>query len=159
MLLPEMAQSGKSIRRAVLKDLPEIISLIVDDGLGRGRDDATLPLDDAYLRAFEILDADPNQLQAVLEIDGVVQGTMQLTFITGLSRKGATRCQIEGVRVAGSLRGQGLGRSMFEWAIAEAKTRGCTLVQLTSDKTRTEAHRFYASLGFEASHEGYKQPL
>jgi GNAT superfamily N-acetyltransferase len=145
-----------TIRRAIREDLSSIIALIAEDDLGRGRDDASLPLDPVYLRAFDILDADPNQLQAVLEVDGKVSGTMQLTFITGLSRMGATRCQIEGVRVASALRGQGMGRSMFEWAISEAKSRGCSLAQLTSDKTRTKAHKFYSSLGFEASHEGYK---
>lgn len=90
---------------------------------------------------------------------GEVVGTMQLSFIPGLSRRGALRAQIEAVRVRGDYRGQGLGRAMFDWAIGEARRRGCALVQLTTDKTRTDAHRFYDGLGFVASHEGLKLEL
>jgi GNAT superfamily N-acetyltransferase len=93
------------------------------------------------------------------ERDGKVIGTMQLSYLAGLSRLGAERCQIEAVRVAATTRGQGLGRRMIQWAVDRARARGCAMVQLTSDKSRTDAHRFYASLGFTASHEGYKLKL
>jgi GNAT superfamily N-acetyltransferase len=146
-------------RKARKHDLPAIVALIADDGLGRGRDDASLPLDPAYEMAFDALDSDPSQMQMVLEVDGEIAGVMQLSFIAGLSRKGATRCQIEGVRIASSLRGRGLGRQLIQWGIDEAKRRKCNLVQLTSDKSRSEAHRFYADLGFVASHEGYKMAI
>ncbi|GAB5468752.1 MAG: GNAT family N-acetyltransferase [Rhodospirillales bacterium] len=146
-------------RQARRADLPAIVALLADDGLGRGRDDPALPLDPAYDRAFEGLAADPNQLQLVVELEGEVAGIMQLTFIPGLSRKGALRCQIEAVRVAAAQRGGGLGRRMFDWAIAESRARGCALVQLTSDRTRDDAHRFYERLGFVASHVGYKLSL
>jgi GNAT superfamily N-acetyltransferase len=91
--------------------------------------------------------------------DGTVAGTLQLTFIPGLARQGALRAQIEAVRVAPAYQGQGLGQAMFGWAINEARRRGCRLVQLTSDKRRPAAHRFYERLGFTASHEGFKLPL
>lgn len=103
--------------------------------------------------------AEPGQLLLVAVADEVLVGTMQLSFIPGLSRTGALRAQIEAVRVRQSYRDRGLGQAMLEWAIAEARTRGCSLVQLTTDKTRTEARRFYEHLGFVASHEGMKLPL
>ncbi|HYY18828.1 MAG TPA: GNAT family N-acetyltransferase [Streptosporangiaceae bacterium] len=91
--------------------------------------------------------------------DGQVVGTLQLSFIPGLSRRGALRAQIESVRVAPAMRGRGLGEALFTWSIAEARRRGCALVQLTTDKTRVDAHRFYERLGFTASHEGLKLSL
>lgn len=146
-------------RKACEGDLPAIVALIADDGLGRGREDPTLPLDPAYAAAFERLDADPNQFQLVAEVGGEVAGILQMTFIPGLSRKGALRCQIEAVRVAASHRGAGLGEKMMQWAIAESRAHGCALVQLTSDNTRKDAHRFYSRLGFIDSHIGYKLKL
>ena len=109
--------------------------------------------------AFEAIDADPNQLLAVAEDDRGVIGTLQLSFIPGLSRKGAWRGQIEAVRVARDCRSEGLGRRMIEWAIAQCRGRDCALVQLTTDKARPDAHRFYEQLGFVASHIGYKLSL
>jgi len=135
------------------------VRLIADDGLGRGREDTTEPLAACYLRAFDALERDPNNEMIVMAWDGAVVGYLQLTFIPGLSRRGAWRAQIESVRIASALRGQGLGRRLFEWAIARAKEKNCGLVQLTSDKARAEAHRFYSSLGFVASHEGMKLAL
>ena len=146
-------------RAATLDDLPTIIALIADDGLGRGREDSSLPLDQRYLAAFAAVDADPNQLLAVVERDGLVVGTMQLSFIPGVSRLGSWRGQIEAVRIAATERGSGLGQMMMEWAIDQCRARGCSLVQLTSDKTRDGAHRFYERLGFTASHEGFKREL
>lgn len=150
---------GLEIRRATAADLPAVVALLADDRLGAAREDASLPLAEGYLRAFAAIEADPNQLLAVAVMAGVVVGTLQLTFIPGLSHKGAWRGQVEGVRVAASGRGTGLGGRMMEWAVAQCRARGCRLVQLTTDKSRTDAHRFYARLGFEPTHEGFKLKL
>jgi GNAT superfamily N-acetyltransferase len=144
------------IRLATRGDLAAIVRLIADDGLGRGREDLSATLAACYTDAFAAIEADPNNEIAVMERDGEIVGCLQLTYIPGLSRQGAWRAQIESVRVASDLRGQGLGRKFFEWAIARAKDKGCALVQLTTDKSRAEAHRFYESLGFTASHDGMK---
>ncbi|WP_209425376.1 GNAT family N-acetyltransferase [Pararhodobacter sp. SW119] len=147
------------IRRAERGDLAAIIRLLADDPLGRLREDARDPVPPAYLAAFEAIDRDSNQLLAVVEEDGLIVGCLQLTFIPGLSRQGMWRGQIESVRVARSHRGRGLGRKIFDWAIAACRARRCGLVQLTTDKSRAEAHAFYAALGFTASHEGLKLTL
>lgn len=146
-------------RRATGGDLPAIVALLADDALGRSRESPGVPLDRRYVDAFAALDRDPNQLMVVVELDGVLVGCLQLSFIPGLSRRGQWRGQIESVRIAAGQRGEGLGRQMFEWAIAECRRRGCGLVQLTSDKTRADALRFYEQLGFAASHEGFKLTL
>jgi GNAT superfamily N-acetyltransferase len=130
-------------RDARRDELARIVALLADDELGAGRETG---VDDAYQSAFD-------------DIDGQVAGTFQLTVLPGLSRHGMRRAQIEGVRVAAPWRGQGLGRAMLGWAIEAARQDGCGLVQLTSDKRRADAIRFYESLGFEASHEGLKLPL
>jgi len=130
--------------------------MLADDALGAAREDAGLPLDPGYIRAFAAIAADPNQMLAVAEEDGAVVGTLQLTFIPGLSYKGAWRGQIEAVRVAASRRGQGLGARMIRWALDECRARGCRLVQLSTNMSRTDAHRFYERLGFSRSHFGYK---
>ncbi len=147
------------LRRACQEDLPAIVALLADDGLGNGREDPREPLNPAYISAFDALDGDPNQFLLVAQEGEVIAATMQLTFIAGISRTGARRCQIEAVRVAASHRGSGLGQRMFEFAIAESRKRRCSLVQLTTDKTRDDAHRFYDRLGFVASHIGYKLKL
>ena len=119
-----------------------------------------IPPDPAYVAAFEAIDSDPNQLLAVGALaDGTVAGCLQITFIPGLSHRGQWRGQIESVRVAEAARGRGAGRRMLEWAIAACAERGCGIVQLTSDKTRGDAIRFYEQLGFVASHEGLKLKL
>lgn len=146
-------------RPATEADLPAIVRLIADDGLGRGREDASEPLNPRYVAAFQAVKADPNQLLVVAEKAGTVVGTFQLSFIPGVSRLGSWRGQIEAVRVAASERGTGLGGQMMEWAIGECRRRGCSLVQLTSDKSRADAHRFYERLGFVASHDGFKLNL
>ena len=146
-------------RRATRADLPAIIALLADDKLGQGREDAADPPNPAYISAFAAIDADANQFLVVVEEAGRVIGCLQLSFIPGLSRLGLWRGQIESVRIADDRRGDGLGRQMFEWAIAECRARGCGLVQLTTDKQRPEARRFYESLGFIPSHEGMKLPL
>ncbi|WP_330174802.1 GNAT family N-acetyltransferase [Streptomyces sp. NBC_01498] len=145
------------IRPADAGDLPEIVALLADDPLGAARespDDLAL-----YRRAFDRIADDPNQYQAVAERNGRVVGTLQLTIIAGISRRGATRSVIEGVRVHADERGSGLGTRLIQWAIDESARQGCQLVQLTSDATRTDALRFYERLGFVASHVGFKLSL
>lgn len=144
------------LRPARVGDLPGIVALLSDDMLGKSREDASTPLNPRYLAAFESISTDPNQIQLVAELGEELIGTLQLTLIPSLSRLGTWRGQIEGVRVAAEHRGSGLGQKMFDWAIEESRVRGCTLVQLTTDKGRHDAHRFYERLGFTASHIGYK---
>ena len=148
-----------SFRPAVVSDLPGIVALLADDELGRQREDPSTPLNPKYLDSFAAIDRDPNQILAVVEDKGVLVGCLQLTFVPGLSRLGMWRGQIESVRIATGGRTKGLGRKMFEWAIAECRRRGCGLVQLTTDKSRAEAYQFYEALGFRASHEGMKLTL
>ena len=147
------------MRRAILDDLPAIIAMLADDIRGRSRDDPALPLDPAYLDAFVAIDADPRQLLVVATDGANPVGTMQLTFIPGLGHKGAWRGQIEAVRIASHLRGQGLGAEMIAWAVTTCRERGCRMVQLTSDATRLDTHRFYGKLGFQQSHLGFKLTL
>jgi ribosomal protein S18 acetylase RimI-like enzyme len=148
-----------AIRPARRADLPQILALLVEDGLGRARDDASLPLDPCYPAAFDRIDGNPDHLMLVLEEAGRIAGYLQLSFIPGLSRRGMTRGHIEAVRIASDRRGRGLGRRLFEGAIAECRRRQCGLVQLTTDKARADARRFYEGLGFEATHEGMKLVL
>ncbi|WP_037856261.1 GNAT family N-acetyltransferase [Streptomyces sp. NRRL S-340] len=145
------------IRAAVAEDVPAIVALLADDPLGALREspDDLAP----YLAALERLRADPNQHLVVALRDGRVVGTLQLSVVPGLSRRGATRSIIEGVRVHADERSNGLGTRLIQWAIDTSRREGCRLVQLTSDRTRTDAHRFYERLGFEASHVGYKLSL
>ncbi|WP_416430377.1 GNAT family N-acetyltransferase [Paenarthrobacter nicotinovorans] len=146
-----------SLRRARRGDLPRILALLADDQLGAVRESADDPA--PYERAFDAIDADPAHLLVVGELDGEVVATFQVSYIPGLSRKGSWRSQIEAVRVSGELRGQGVGALMIQWAIDQARERGCSLVQLTTDKSRVAAHRFYERVGFVASHEGMKLKL
>jgi len=146
-------------RAAREEDLPDIIELLADDPLGSARDDASLPLDDRYAAAFVAISHDANQLMAVAEQGSCVIGCLQLSFIPGLTRKGAWRGQIEGVRIAAACRGKGFGQEFFDWAIRQCRERNCALVQLSTDVARPEAKRFYESLGFEASHVGMKLVL
>lgn len=148
-----------TFRRAQAADLPAIIALLADDVLGQQREDASSPPNRKYVEAFSAIDTDPHQLQAVAILSEEVIGVLQITFIPGLARKGAWRGQIEGVRIAGAHRGSGLGQQMFEWAIEQCRAKGCELVQLTTDKSRPDAHRFYEKLGFVGSHIGYKLML
>ncbi|WP_030780107.1 GNAT family N-acetyltransferase [Streptomyces sp. NRRL S-920] len=145
------------IRPAVAADLPAIVEMLADDPLGASRespDDLT-----PYVTAFQRLADDPNQHLVVAAREGRVVGTLQLTIIPGLSRQGATRSLIEGVRVHADERGSGLGKRFMEWAVEESRRQGCQLVQLTSDTSRADAHRFYERLGFTASHLGFKLQL
>ncbi|MFC9957362.1 GNAT family N-acetyltransferase [Streptomyces nigra] len=145
------------IRPAVAEDVPAIVGMLADDPLGAQRespDDLT-----PYLAALERLQGDPHQHVVVAVREGRVVGTLQLTIVPGLSRRGATRSIIEGVRIHADERGSGLGTRLIEWAVDESRRQECHLVQLTSDKTRTDAHRFYERLGFSASHTGFKLQL
>ncbi|MEU9973787.1 GNAT family N-acetyltransferase [Streptomyces sp. NPDC051014] len=145
------------IRAAVADDVPAIVGMLADDPLGARREspDDLAP----YFSALERLSADPNQRLVVAVREGRVVGTLQLTFIPGLSRRGATRSIIEAVRIHADERGGGLGTRFIEWAIEESRRQGCQLVQLTSDASRTGAHRFYERLGFTGSHVGFKLEL
>ncbi|PZH21171.1 GNAT family N-acetyltransferase [Streptomyces sp. NTH33] len=145
------------IRPAVAGDVPAIVGMLADDPLGAQREspDDLAP----YLTALERLSADPHQHLMVAVSEGRVVGTLQLSIIPGLSRRGSTRSIIEGVRVHSDERGSGLGTQLIEWAIDASRRQGCQLVQLTSDRTRADAHRFYERLGFEASHLGFKLRL
>ncbi|HEX7303691.1 GNAT family N-acetyltransferase [Lentzea sp.] len=145
------------IRKAAVTDVDAIVAMLADDPLGATRE---RPGDPAYLEAFAVIDADPHQHLAVAEDEsGEVVGTLQLTFTSGLSRLGMTRATIEAVRVRSDQRGNGLGARMIGWAVDEARARGCGVVQLTTDASRVDAHRFYERLGFTASHVGMKLTL
>ena len=156
----DLGPSSPVLRYATLADVPAIVALLAADQLGAARDGAD---SDAELRpykeAFAAIDRDPAHLLVVAEADRQVIATLQLSFLPGLARRGALRAQIEAVRVAEAWRSRGLGAAMITWAISEARRRGSALVQLTSDKSRGGAHRFYEQLGFVASHEGYKLRL
>jgi len=149
-----------TFRPATRADLPVLVGMLADDPLGQTREQATEPLPAAYEQAFAAIDADPNnELVAVEDGNGTVIATLQLTFIPGLSLTGGLRLQIESVRVSPACRGQGIGEKVFQWAIERGRGRGCRLVQLTTNKTRGDALRFYERLGFTASHEGLKLML
>ena len=148
------------IRRALAADLPAIVRLLADDELGARRERLEDPLPASYIEAFEAIASDANNELSVAEgQDGAVVAVLQLTFTPYLTHQGGWRAMIEGVRVDGRLRGAGVGGQLFRWAIERARDRGCHLIQLTTDKRRPEAKRFYESLGFEATHEGMKLKL
>jgi len=148
------------VRHARVSDVPAIVDLLAADQLGATRDGIGGAGDlAAYQAAFEAIDRDPAHLLIVAQSGPDVVATMQLSFLPGLARRGALRAQIEAVRVRADFRDRGLGAALFGWAIAEARRRDCALVQLTTDKSRGSAHRFYERLGFTASHEGMKLHL
>jgi GNAT superfamily N-acetyltransferase len=151
--------SGLVLRDARRGEVAAIMKMLADDELGRTREEIGDPLPAAYYDAYEEIARDPNNRLLVAEVGGAIVGTLQLTFIRGLSRKAARRAQIEAVRVAGPQRGTGLGEQMIRAAIEIARNAGCSIVQLTTDKRRKNAHRFYERLGFVASHEGMKLSL
>lgn len=153
-----IAPEGLNARRATLGDLPRLLELLADDALGKNRE-AVGSNETCYVQAFEAIDRDSNQHLLVGELEGKVIAMLQLTFIPGLSRRGALRANIEAVRVDSALRGKGIGNWLMREAIHLARERGCSLIQLTSDKSRTDAHRFYDRLGFVGSHEGFKLKL
>ncbi|MER5551470.1 GNAT family N-acetyltransferase [Streptomyces sp. NPDC002793] len=149
--------SDLDIRPAALTDIPAIVAMLADDPLGAGREspDDLAPYHAAYRRLAD----DPNQHLVVAVRKTRVVGTLQLTIVPGLSRRGATRSVVEGVRIHAEERGGGLGTQLIQWAVDESRRQGCQLVQLTSDTARTDARRFYERLGFTASHVGFKLSL
>lgn len=146
-------------REAVAADVPVIVALLADDILGRDREDLTPPLADSYFAAFAAIAADPDDCIVIAEVGGEVVACAQLTILNGLGQRGARRAQIEGVRVAAGHRGAGLGRALIEHLLARAREANCAVVQLTSDRSRTRAHEFYARLGFRPTHLGMKCDL
>jgi GNAT superfamily N-acetyltransferase len=147
-------------RRAIESDVAMIIALLADDVLGASREATGAEGYPHYLNAFRAIDADPNQFLLVVVDDATkIVGTLQLTFIPGLASTGLKRGQIEAVRVASDRRGEKIGEAMFDWAVEKCRAEQCGIVQLTTDKTRTEAHRFYDRLGFQPTHVGYKMKL
>lgn len=149
-----------NIRKATKKDVPEIVSMIATDKLGQLREDYQEPLPAKYFNAFENINKDPNQELVVMENEsGLIIGTLQLSFIQYLTYQGGIRAQIEAVRVHENYRGKGIGQELFAWAINRAQEKGAHLVQLTTDKKRPDALKFYEKLGFKASHEGMKLHL
>jgi len=145
------------LRRATVDDVPALVALLADDDLGARRE--TREDLRPYRRAFGLVDGDPAHLLVAATVGGAVVGTLQLSFLPGLSRRGALRAQIEGVRVAAPVRSRGVGAAMLGWAVVEARRHGCALVQLTTDKARGEALRLYERLGLVATHHGLKLQL
>ncbi|MEP5613973.1 MAG: GNAT family N-acetyltransferase [Cyclobacteriaceae bacterium] len=143
-------------RPATKVDVADIVGMLADDELGAKRENFADPLPDVYLNAFELINSDSNQELTVVEEEGEIIGTLQLSFIQYLTYQGGIRSQIEAVRIRKDKRGEGLGEKMFLWAINRAKERGAHLLQLTTDKQRPDALRFYEKLGFKATHEGMK---
>ncbi|GAA4591365.1 GNAT superfamily N-acetyltransferase [Actinoplanes octamycinicus] len=148
-------------RIAARDDVPAVLALLADDDLSRERGFGEVPAEigPGIWAAFEAIEADPHNELIVAVQDGEVVGTCQLTYLPGLSRGGAWRMQVEAVRIHAGRRGRGLGAEMMRWTIERARERGCRMVQLTSDKKRVDAHRFYERLGFARSHEGMKLTL
>jgi GNAT superfamily N-acetyltransferase len=156
----ELGSLSVELRRATAADVPAIVGLLASDPIGAAREGVRTAGDMvSYQRAFRAVDSDPAHILVIGQAGPEVVATMQVSFIPGMSRRGALRAQVEGVRVADAYQGRGLGAAMMNWAIAEARRRGCDLVQLTSEKSRTSAHRFYQRLGFVPSHEGMKLAL
>lgn len=145
------------IRPAVEADLPAIVALLAEDPVSGQNDDPSLPLDAGYTRAFDALVTRPDYHLVVAADRDEIVGVLQLTFVPGLIRRGAWRGYVEGVFVRSDRRSQGIGARLIAWAADTARARGdCPFLQLTSNKSRTGAHRFYERLGFQRSSEGFK---
>jgi len=150
---------GLTLRSAREADLPAIIALLLDDPLGKSRERLENPLPVIYRAAFQAMEAQGGNIYLLAERDGILLGCLQLTLIPGISREGTTRAQVEGVRVAGAARGEGLGERLMREAIARSRDAGARLMQLTTDHRRVDARRFYERLGFQGSHLGMKLVL
>lgn len=149
-----------TMRPAVRADLSEIVRLLVEDELGQTREQYNpAHISAAYGEAWDKIEATAGNQIIVAELDGNIIGTFQLMYLPSLSYTGGTRAQIESVRVDKTMRNQGIGQRMMEWAIEQSRTAGCVLVQLSTNKQRLRAHRFYERLGFDASHQGMKLML
>lgn len=151
--------NGVEFRVATEQDLERIVEMLADDKLGATREQFVLPLPDAYREAFRAIDADPNNELIVACLENEVIGVQQITFTPYLTHQGGWRATIEGVRTSSTVRGKGIGTELINYAIQRAKDRGCHLIQLTTDKKREDALRFYERLGFTATHEGMKMSL
>lgn len=151
--------NGLKFRLAEADDLRDIVRMLSDDTLGATREKFEPVLSKNYLRAFENIVNDPNQELTIVEMNGKKVGTYHLTFIQYLTHQGGLRAQIEAVRTNSQYRGQGIGTKVFEYIIERARQRGCNMVQLTSDKQRPDAIKFYETIGFVSTHEGMKLKL
>ena len=152
-------RSKLQYRAAAVGDLSDVIRMLADDFLGQQRERLEEPLPECYVRAFKEIEEDPNNELIVAELDGEIIGTLQLTFTPSLSHQGSKRCTVESVRVDEKHRGNGIGREMMQWAIKRAKEKGSSSMQLTTHKDRSDALRFYESLGFSSTHTGMKLKL
>lgn len=148
-----------TFRKATAEDLSEIVRMLADDALGRERERYENPLPDSYIKAFESIDADENNELIVACHGEEIIGVQQITFTPYITHQGGWRATIEGVRTASAERGKGIGSKLIQYGIERAKKRGCHIIQLTTDKKREEALRFYERLGFKATHEGMKMKL
>lgn len=146
-------------RQATQADLPEIVRMLADDFLGSQRERYENPLPESYLKAFAEIEADKNNELIVVENEGEIIGTLQITFTRSISFQGGKRATIESVRVDDKYRGQGIGKELMKWAIERAKQENCVTMQLTTNSERTDAHRFYETLGFQKTHLGMKLKL
>ena len=151
--------SDINIRLAIRTDLSNIVRMLADDDLGSQRERYEDPLPDSYKRAFDLIDNDPNHELIVVENNGEIIGMLQLMFLPSISFQGGLRAQVESVRVDTKYRSKGIGTELMKWTIERAKERGAYVVQLTTHRSRKEAHRFYERLGFEGSHLGMKLSL
>lgn len=153
--------SGKEIifRIAMRADLPSIVRLLADDDLGRQRERYEERLPESYYSAYEEINQDPNHELIVVELSGELIGTLHLMFLPSISFQGGLRAQIESVRIDTQHQSQGIGSKMMKWAIERARARGAHIVQLTTHKSREDAHRFYERLGFKGTHLGMKLSL
>lgn len=148
-----------TFRQATEQDLHMIVYMLADDDLGNTREHYDYPISESYIRAFRAIDEDPNIELVVACIENTIVGVAQITFTPHITYQGGWRATIEGVRTASTERGKGLGSQLIRHAVERAKERGCHMVQLTTDKKRVDALRFYERLGFKASHEGLKLHL
>jgi GNAT superfamily N-acetyltransferase len=148
-----------NFRLATQQDIQAIVEMLLDDAIGATREKLTLPLSDKYREAFDKISRDPNQELTVAEMNGELVGTFHLSFIQYLTHEGSLRAQIEAVRTHSAYRGKGIGTKMFQYAIERARQRHCKIIQLTTDKRRADAKKFYEALGFKATHEGMKLHL
>jgi ribosomal protein S18 acetylase RimI-like enzyme len=154
--LKNFNEMNLKFRPAKLEDLPEIVRMLADDFLGATRERYENPLPESYTKAFAEIDADKNNELIVVENDGEVIGTLQVTFTPSISFQGGKRATVESVRVDEKYRGQGIGQELMNWAINRARQEKCVALQLTTNSDRTDAHRFYENLGFKGSHLGMK---
>lgn len=156
---PNGIPGSLAFRAARHDDLPELVHMLADDPLGAGREAFSEPLAPGYEDAFAAIDSDPHSTLIVAILDGACVGMLQLTYVPSLTYQGRWRALVEGVRVSSTARSSGIGQAMLQWTIEQARRRGCVMVQLTTDRTRKDALRFYERLGFVPSHHGMKLHL